>query len=70
MENLFKKYVNEGTTVKTDGHLSYPKAVKSINGKHIVVNHSTGFKNDEGFHTNLIENFWSILKYEIKNIKV
>jgi hypothetical protein len=65
MKNLFKKYVGLNSVVKIDGHRSYPSAVACISGVHIVVNHSNGFKNEEGFHTNLIENFWSKLKYEI-----
>ncbi len=62
---IFKTLLHEGTTVITDGHRSYPRAVNSINGEHIVVNHSLGFKNSEGFTTNNIENLWSIMKYEI-----
>lgn len=65
MSNFLRKYVCETATVKTDGHKSYPIAVASIKGKHIIVNHSNGFKNQEGFHTNLIKNFWSRLKFEI-----
>ncbi|KCZ77594.1 hypothetical protein H311_01391, partial [Anncaliia algerae PRA109] len=66
MINLFKKYIHTGTKVITDGFKSYPQAVSSINGQHIVVNHSIGFKNQDGFHINNIENLWSILKYKIK----
>ena len=33
---------------------------------HIVVNHSAGFRNAEGFHTNNVENLWSIFKYEVE----
>ncbi|KAI5150406.1 hypothetical protein ENBRE01_1480 [Enteropsectra breve] len=64
-ENLFARYINRGTTVITDGHASYPGAVRSIDGIHIVVNHSIGFRNSEGYHTNNIENLWSLIKYEI-----
>jgi hypothetical protein len=41
--------------VKTDGHRSYPYAVAGINGNYIVVNHEIGFKNADGYHTNLIK---------------
>jgi transposase-like protein len=32
---------------------------------HIVVNHSEGFTNAQGEHTNNIENFWSCMKSEV-----
>lgn len=64
--SIFKEHLLEGTTVLTDGHRSYPGAVQAINGQHIVVNHSLGFKNSNGFHTNNVENLWSIMKYEVK----
>lgn len=62
---IFKENISFGATIITDGHRSYPLAVDAVNGTHIVVNHSKGFKNEEGFHTNNIENVWSIFKYEI-----
>ncbi|KAG0441330.1 hypothetical protein DMUE_1126 [Dictyocoela muelleri] len=62
---LFKNFIKTGTLIITDGHTSYPRAVRSNHCHHKVVNHSRGFKNIEGFHTNNIENLWSILKYEI-----
>lgn len=65
-EKLFKKNLEAETIVVTDGHRSYPTAVAAVNGKHIIVNHSLGFKNEAGDHTNNIENLWSQLKYEIK----
>lgn len=65
MQALFKRYIKEETIIVTDGHLSYPGAVRANNCYHQVVNHSRGFKNINGFHTNNIENLWSILKYEI-----
>lgn len=65
MINFFKKFILDGTTVKTDGHKSYPSAVRSINGRHIIVNHEEGFRNSEGYSTNMIENLWSKFKYDI-----
>lgn len=65
-KHLFERIIKRETIVITDGHLSYPAAVSHIQGNHIKVNHSVGFKNVEGFHTNNIENLWSLLKYEIK----
>lgn len=63
---LFKKNVEIGACVVTDGHRSYPAAVAAIGGQHIIVNHSLGFKTQAGDHTNNIENLWSQIKYEIK----
>lgn len=65
-KNLFERNINKESIIITDGHASYPGAVDHVRGIHKVVNHSRGFKNEEGFHTNNIENLWSILKYEIK----
>ncbi|KAG0420500.1 hypothetical protein DMUE_6339, partial [Dictyocoela muelleri] len=66
MKQVLARNIAIGTKVVTDGHRSYPAAVEYINGEHIIVNHSMGFKNMEGFHTNNIENLWSLLKYEIR----
>ena len=66
MMSLLERHVLPFTTVISDVHRSYPRAVANINGAHIIVNHSVGFKNAEGFHTNNIENLWSLLKYKIK----
>ena len=68
-KEIFERNIEPGSTVITDGHRSYPGAVFNINGTHKVVNHSIGFKNIEGFHTNNIENLWSIMKYEVKKRK-
>lgn len=69
MKKFFKKTVLESTTVISDGHPSYSGAVNEIKGVHIVVNHSLGFRNQDGFTTNNIENLWSLIKYEIKKRK-
>lgn len=65
-KDLFRRNIAPNAVIVTDGHKSYPSAVSHINGHHIIVNHSIGFKNIDGFHTNNIENLWSLLKYEIK----
>jgi hypothetical protein len=62
---VFKKFVNEGSIVKTDGYPTYPNILSKMNCQHIVVNHTLGFKNDNGEHTNTIENLWSCLKNDI-----
>ena len=64
--HIFTEHINEGTIVYTDGHLSYPPAVRAIHSVHRIVNHSVGFRTIEGFHTNNIENLWSILKYDMR----
>lgn len=65
MKKWFENNVNKYSMVKTDSHKSYPGAIKHINGTHEIVNHSKGFKNENGTTTNLIEGLWSILKAEI-----
>lgn len=64
--SLIQKHVKIGTLIITDGYPSYPNAVKNCLCSHEVVNHSKGFKNNLGFHTNNIENLWSLMKYEEK----
>ena len=64
--SIFKEHIADGSIIYTDGHRSYPQAVEAIDSVHGVVNHSAGFKTIEGFHTNNIENLWSILKYEVR----
>jgi hypothetical protein len=49
------------TAIIVKGHRSYPSAVEEINGIH-----SQCFTNEQGHHTNLIENVWSHLKTEIQ----
>ncbi|KCZ78326.1 hypothetical protein H311_00643 [Anncaliia algerae PRA109] len=44
MINIFRKYIHSGTTVVIDGFRSYSSAVASIEGIHIIVNHSLGFR--------------------------
>lgn len=66
IKNLFQRKLASGTTVVTDGYPSYPAAVRSLQMEHIIVNHSEGFTNAEGDHTNLIENLWSHLKTEMR----
>ncbi|KAG0434807.1 hypothetical protein DMUE_5018 [Dictyocoela muelleri] len=61
---LFDRYIEKVSIIITDNHASYPGAVLNNQFSHLIVNHSQGFKNIEGFHTNNIENLWSLLKYE------
>ncbi|WUR05162.1 DDE-TNP-IS1595 domain-containing protein [Vairimorpha necatrix] len=54
-----------GSVLISDGHSSYPGVAANLKLKHIIVNYSIGFTNEEGFHTNNIENFWSGMKSEM-----
>ncbi|KAG0422152.1 hypothetical protein DMUE_6233 [Dictyocoela muelleri] len=54
--------VRVGSILCSDGYPSYPTVAVNLHLHHRVVNHSTGFVNDEGYHTNNIESFWSHLK--------
>ncbi|KAG0420562.1 hypothetical protein EQH57_0095 [Dictyocoela roeselum] len=49
--------IGVATKLCTDGHPSYPGVCKNPCLKHKFVNHSEGFINDEGVHTNNIEGF-------------
>ena len=64
LTKYIQENVREGTTIKTDGYTSYPKAVSSNNCIHLVVPHINGFKNAQGHTTNTIEGLWAILKSE------
>lgn len=45
MENFFKQTSMIKNFVKKDRHKFYPHAVRSINGKHVIVSHDAVFKN-------------------------
>lgn len=64
---LLKRRVKEGTIIVTDGYPSYPSAVRLFGAVHHVVNHTEGFVNADGMHTNLIENLWGHLKQEYRS---
>jgi transposase-like protein len=60
----FIKYIQPGSIIVSDGYPSYPKAASQFGSIHEIVNHSVGFVNEDGAHTNQIENFWSHLKHD------
>lgn len=69
--NIFsEKAIIFVSTVIAGRHRSYPIVVNYINGKHNVVDDSTGLRNIDGFHTNNIKNLLSLLKYRIKRKRV
>ena len=50
----------------TDGYPSYPEVARNLHAVHHVVNHSLGFKSEDGTHKNNIEGFWAILKDKMR----
>lgn len=67
-QELIEKHVVEGSTMVTDGYAMYAFLGKGDKFKHVMVDHSAGQYVNGGFHTNGIENFWSILKRGIIGI--
>ncbi|KAG0437998.1 hypothetical protein DMUE_3364 [Dictyocoela muelleri] len=66
LTEFIRKHIKPGTIVVTDGHRSYPCAVRNNGMKHIIVPHVEGFVNSDGESTKKIENLWSHLKAEIR----
>lgn len=64
--DFFMRNVLPGSIIKSDGYPSYPSSIKNAGCIHHIVNHSEGFINAEGEHTNKIENVWSHFKTELK----
>lgn len=67
MRRVIEKYLEKGSIVVTDGYSSYPSAIKELGYKHHLINHTVGFVNEDGFHTNNIENLLIRLKYEYRS---
>ncbi len=67
LQELFESHVSKGSIIITDGHPSYPSAVKNFGFEHEVVNHSIGFTNLDGANNNQIENIWSHFKQEYRS---
>ncbi len=68
VNQLIDKYVEQGSTMVTDGHALYAYLGKSNEFTHVIVDHQAGEYVKNGFHTNGIENFWSQLKRGIYGI--
>lgn len=66
VERVILKHVATGSTIYSDGHLSY----KNLNNyyRHDSVNHSVKEYVRGDAHTNSIENFWRFLKASIMSI--
>ncbi|KAF9756203.1 hypothetical protein NGRA_3263 [Nosema granulosis] len=67
IEDVLRRRLRPGTICITDGYPSYTSAVKNFGSRHEVVNHSVGFVNQDGSHTNQIENIWSHFKTEYRS---
>ncbi|KAG0432106.1 hypothetical protein DMUE_5519 [Dictyocoela muelleri] len=66
LKNALEGKIGVCSRLCTDGHPSYPGVCENLCLKHKFVNHSEGFINDEGVHTNNIEGFWVYLKGEMR----
>jgi hypothetical protein len=67
IKDFLMRNVLPNTIIRSDGYPSYPRAVESNFCIHEIINHSEGFINAEGIHTNLIENVWSHLKTSLRS---
>ena len=68
VQKLIEDNVQKGSTMVTDGYAMYAYLKNSQEFTHVVVDHSKGEYVRGGFHTNGIENFWSLLKRGIIGI--
>jgi hypothetical protein len=67
-KELIDRHVAKGSTMVTDGYVMYAYLGQDEKFKHVMVDHSAGQYVNGGFHTNGIENFWSLLKRGIIGI--
>lgn len=67
-KELIDQHVQKGSTMVTDGYAMYAFLKTKSEFQHVVVDHSKGEYVRGGFHTNGIENFWSLLKRGIIGI--
>lgn len=68
VKGLIERHIEKGSTMVTDGYVIYGYLKNSKDFTHVVVDHSKGEYVKGGFHTNGIENFWSLLKRGIIGI--
>ncbi len=67
VEELITTHIDKGSTMVTDAYAMYNRVGLKYN--HVIVNHSKGqYVDHNKFHTNNIENFWSLLKRGIIGI--
>jgi len=67
-KELIDQHVAKGSTMVTDGYSMYAFLGQDDKFKHVMVDHKSGQYVNGGFHTNGIENFWSLLKRGIIGI--
>jgi transposase-like protein len=65
---VLENKIGVGSILVSDGYPSYPGLARNLGLTHRVVNHSIGFVNENGDHTNGIENVWSQMK-SVMNIQ-
>jgi transposase-like protein len=68
VKDLIAQNVQKGSTMVTDGYAMYAYLKNSKEFTYVVVDHQKGEYVKGGFHTNGIENFWSLLKRGIIGI--
>lgn len=68
VKTLIDQTVEKGSTMVTDGYAMYAYLGASNEFTHVIVDHSKGEYVKSGFHTNGVENFWSLLKRGIIGI--
>jgi transposase-like protein len=68
VREFIKDTIEKGSTMVTDGYSIYAYLNKAGEFNHVVVDHTNGQYKNGQFHTNGIENFWSMLKRGIIGI--
>lgn len=68
VKKLIAQHIEQDTTMVTDGYAMYAFLTIENKFKHVMVDHSKGQYVNGNFHTNGIENFWSMLKRGIIGI--
>ena len=68
VKKIIDKHVAPSSTMVTDGYAMYAYLGRGTQFTHVVVDHKSGQYVNGGFHTNGIENFWSLLKRGIIGI--
>lgn len=68
VKGIIDTHIEKDSNMVTDGYAMYAYLKNSKEFTHVVVDHSKGEYVRGGFHTNGIENFWSLLKRGIIGI--
>lgn len=66
LTNIFRRHMEAGRTIVTDGYPSCPAAARNADCKHIIVLHINWFSNENGETTNRIGNLCSHLKADMR----